>query len=764
MTDSRLRRHHFGVRHRLRQTVSGTQSDTSELRRIREAVTTRWQAGERPWIALAATAAVFVFWLLARTHIWSGPIDSLSVVRANQPLVASLLRVPFSLLVPALGLPVWGALMQVALVGSLGELVLGRRRLIGLAVGTQYVATMAGRTAAWIGPGHAFGLRPSIAFVRDTGPSAAVVAVGLAVACMLGVWRVAGLVVAGLLVEIVGLHTLAGREHLAAIAVGVAVGIWWRRRRRGGAAHIAGAVFALLGGTLATGLIDPTPVGRLQRIAVAFTPLMPVSPSRLACGIATALFLVIAASLRRGQRSAWWIAAAVAGVAVVTPASIRGARGASVLGVVTLVVLVSGRHWFPASADRRSYRRIAGLVATSVAAVAIAELVPNTAERVVTPAMTLGFVVMMSLAVWWATRPVREIAVPNVAFHRARRIVDRYGTGPLDYFALRDDKSWFFFGNSLVAYAVKGSVALVSPDPIGPAAELDAAWTAFEMHAADNGWTIGVLAASERWLWRYHEAGLRSMYIGDLAIVDPATFTLDGGERKGLRQAVNRIARNGYTVTFHDPRQLDANDRAAIARLLATSRRGEGERGFSMTLSRMFDRRDLALLIAVSRAPGGQPVAFCQFVPQAALHESTGRESAVGGWSLDVMRSERTGHPNGLLDHVIVETIRHLERSGATSLCLNFATMRGALADTTNGAVHRLVRRVLERAGATMQIESLWSFNAKFGPIWQPCHIVYPALADLPATAIAIARAESISELPLVGRFLRPASRAKRAA
>jgi hypothetical protein len=36
--------------------------------------------------------------------------------------------------------------------------------------------------------------------------------------------------------------------------------------------------------------------------------------------------------------------------------------------------------------------------------------------------------------------------------------------------------------------------------------------------------------------------------------------------------------------------------------------------------------------------------------------------------------------------------------------------------------------------------------------------MVYPALADLPATAVAIARAESISELPVIGRFLRPAA------
>ncbi len=54
------------------------------------------------------------------------------------------------------------------------------------------------------------------------------------------------------------------------------------------------------------------------------------------------------------------------------------------------------------------------------------------------------------------------------AFDRARAIIETHGGDTLDYFALRDDKSWFFTGESLVAYSVINGVMLVSPDPIGP--------------------------------------------------------------------------------------------------------------------------------------------------------------------------------------------------------------------------------------------------------------------------------------------------------
>jgi lysyl-tRNA synthetase class 2 len=58
--------------------------------------------------------------------------------------------------------------------------------------------------------------------------------------------------------------------------------------------------------------------------------------------------------------------------------------------------------------------------------------------------------------------------------------------------------------------------------------------------------------------------------------------------------------------------------------------------------------------------------------------------------------------------------------------------------------------------GDSMQIESLWKFNAKFDPDWQPRYAVYDAPENLFGVAIAVARAESFWELPVIGRFLVP--------
>jgi lysylphosphatidylglycerol synthetase-like protein (DUF2156 family) len=73
-----------------------------------------------------------------------------------------------------------------------------------------------------------------------------------------------------------------------------------------------------------------------------------------------------------------------------------------------------------------------------------------------------------------------------------------------------------------------------------------------------------------------------------------------------------------------------------------------------------------------------------------------------------------------------------------------------------DGAMHRAERWLLRRMSDTMQIESLWRFNAKYDPDWVPRYAVYDAAENILPVALAVARAESFWELPVVGRFFVP--------
>lgn len=169
-------------------------------------------------MALTATALVLLFQAMQHTPAGAALVERLGAVRASQPLWVDLLRTPVSLFVPAPDLPVWGAAAQVLVVFGAAEVVLGRRRTLLVGYAGTLAGTLYARHGVRVGPGHLFGLPQPDAYVRDSGPSAAVVALAIVIAWHYRARLTAVVVAAVMLLEEVLLPNLAGAEHLVAIA------------------------------------------------------------------------------------------------------------------------------------------------------------------------------------------------------------------------------------------------------------------------------------------------------------------------------------------------------------------------------------------------------------------------------------------------------------------------------------------------------------------------------------------------------------------
>ncbi len=460
----------------------------------------------------------------------------------------------------------------------------------------------------------------------------------------------------------------------------------------------------------------------------------------------------VARGVRLGYRRAWLAALVLLLVSTVDRlVQDVGLEGSGIACAMGLWLLLEHRHF---RVSPSGFRRVVGwVIMTSLVAVALAAglgaayLGARETRDVVV--LTIIGTVILVLATALPGREHRRTGEERArAFERARAIFDRYGGDTLDYFALRDDKSWLFSGNTLIAYSVINRIMLVSPDPIGPVDERVDAWSDAMDLADTNGWYISVLGASASWLPTYRAAGLSEVYMGDEAIVDCQAFSLKGKSMKSLRGAYNRVSKSGYRVTVMPSLEASAELRTQLEDLATETRQGEAERGFSMTLSRMFDERDAGLLLAICMNPDGKPVAFNQYVPA----------SQVNGYSLDLMRrTSDPDAPNGLTDFVIIETINWMAEHGLNGLGLNFAVMRAVVAgENGSGPWHSAEKLLLHHFSDTMQIESLWNFNKKYDPEWRPRYSVADDRAHLPRAGLAIARAESVSELPVVGRFMQP--------
>ncbi|MCU1346854.1 MAG: hypothetical protein JWL70_3120, partial [Acidimicrobiia bacterium] len=545
-------------------------------------------------------------------------------------------------------------------------------------------------------------------------------------------------------------------------------------RRRASAAIALGGVV-----NLAAALTPPLE-DRLSWL-LDWVPLGVPEAATIAIAVAGLGLIFLARGVRRGQTNAWRIALALLSGSVVlhllAGADLEEALVAAAIGAY---LLVHRRH-FRAPTESTDLRRslvtaVAVLPVLLVAAVVVVEIVssrvatrltipdavrgsvermvavrsvkfPHRLDQFMSPVLvTITAGVLVRIA-WLLVRPVASRRGSHDDRKHARTLVKNWGASTLDYFALRTDKELFFSGSSVVAYGVQNGVCLVSPDPIGPRWERDEVWSRFRHLADEQGWILAVLGVGDDWLPVYRSSGMHDLYVGDEGLVDVRRFSLDGGRHKSLRQAVNRVAKKGYTISFHDPARIDPEVAAGVRAIMDKSRRGDVERGFSMTLGRIFDPTDEDLLLAVCHGPDGVPVAFCQYVPAPG----------IVGYSLDLMRRDDGDHPNGLLDFVIVETIRYLGANGLERLSLNFATMRAVLAgEMDNNLTARIERWALRRMSGSMQIESLWRFNAKFDPDWQARYIAYDSPEHVVQVAVAVARAESFWELPIIGRFLQP--------
>lgn len=519
------------------------------------------------------------------------------------------------------------------------------------------------------------------------------------------------------------------------------------------------------------------PVRDRLGVLLSLLPMVVPETARVTLVFVSCALMLTARGLRRGHRSAWAAALALVTVSMALHL-VKGLDiGEAALAGGMATWLATRARAFPVRPDRRTVVRATLLaVGGSGLVLAVSTLLSVASDehdlddsmtasvlgflglghvpfayggRFAAPLLIATALGLLTSTLWLLLSP-RACATQTAVAHRAereraRQVVARYGGGTLDFFALRDDKRWFFTGSSVVAYAVRRGVCLVSPDPIGPAEDRLRAWLAFREYAELSGWSVSVLGASPEWLEVYESSGLRPIYIGDEAIIDCETFSLEGHARKSVRQAHHRVARAGYTASFHDPVLLDQAERQELAELAQESRRGAVERGFSMTLSRLFDPDDTGLLVSIARDDTGRPVAFIQWVPAPG----------VGGWSLDVMRRRvDESLPNGVIDFLVVETVRYAASLGYRALGLNFAFLRSVVAGEQENRFGRLGQRALRFASSRAQIESLWRFNAKFGPRWAPRYVLVGGADALAAQGMAIVDAEGISELPVLGRFL----------
>jgi lysyl-tRNA synthetase, class II len=334
-------------------------------------------------------------------------------------------------------------------------------------------------------------------------------------------------------------------------------------------------------------------------------------------------------------------------------------------------------------------------------------------------------------------RPLAAPAsLPDPAARRAAaELVRAHGSDTLSFFKLRADKHYLFSveGSAFVGYRVENGVLLLSGDPVGPDEALAELLAELKTFAQARGLKLAAVGASERLVPLWERLGLRTMYLGDEAIIEVGEFSLEGRPIRKVRQSVSRLRKAGYVAELHRVSELSPAVGAEVEDVLERGREGAPERGFSMAMDslRGDHGEDTLVLLARDEADPARPVrGVLHFVP------CFGRSAM----SLSFMRRDPST-PNGLTEFMVVSAVELLGERGVAEMSLNFAAFARWIHSPQRRS-ERAMGRLISLGNRFFQIESLYRFNAKFFPRWQPRYLVYEGALGLPRASLAAMWAE----------------------
>ena len=313
---------------------------------------------------------------------------------------------------------------------------------------------------------------------------------------------------------------------------------------------------------------------------------------------------------------------------------------------------------------------------------------------------------------------------------RAQEIVEQYGRTSLARFALFADKSYFFSPNgSVIAFVVKGRVALALGDPIGLDEHIESSILAFKSFCARNHWCACFYQVQPDYLNVYDALGFHTMSVGQEAIVDVAYLTREGKAGKKFRNAVNRLSRLGHRVEVYQPPLSDD----LLSKLKTVSDEWLAERiGSEIRFSvGWFDEEYIRhSTVAAVHTSEGHISAFANIVSEYQHNRVT----------LDLMR-HRYRIENCTMDFLFVSLFDWAKKNGYPTFSLGFSPLSGIGEKPHDSFMERALRAFYENVSRFPNLKGLHAFKDKFHPRWESRYMVYPGAVRLPAIAMALARA-----------------------
>jgi phosphatidylglycerol lysyltransferase len=305
-------------------------------------------------------------------------------------------------------------------------------------------------------------------------------------------------------------------------------------------------------------------------------------------------------------------------------------------------------------------------------------------------------------------------------FLKAEELVKKYGNSPVDYFKISEDKL-FYFGEQVegfISYRVTGSFAIVLDEPVCAGAnEKFTMIEEFEDFCFESGLKSAYYRVDEDYLNLFKEIGKKSLKIGQEAVIDLQTFTLEGRDKKSMRNGLKNIEKKGLISVIHQPPIKDG----LLQKLNYVSNEWlkTTDRQEIVFTQGMFDWKKLKQQTIITIENQDEQVfGFLNIIPDYAPDEAT----------YDLIRKTAAA-PGGVTDALLIALIGYCRSKNIKYLNLGLAPLSGI--EEGRDFPEKTLKFAYEKLQQFGHYRGLRDFKEKFTPMWSNKYLIYENHYDL---------------------------------
>jgi len=339
-----------------------------------------------------------------------------------------------------------------------------------------------------------------------------------------------------------------------------------------------------------------------------------------------------------------------------------------------------------------------------------------------------GLVVGLGLAAYrLLLKPHVTLRLPSPEELIEAEQVSRSSVSTHGLVALTGDK-YLLFSDSRRAFLMYQSTPrfwIALGDPVGRADEFDQLIWQFRTLADSHGAEVAFYEIGVDFLPSYIDLGMTLLKLGEEARVNLPHFTLQGGKQSSLRNAMNKLSRDGFQFEVLLPPYQDA----LLERLSQISaewleRKSTREKGYSLGFfSKSYVARTPIALVKKE----GQVYAFANVWQTENMQEL----------SIDLMRYCNES-PNGIMEFLTVSLMLWGKENGFRWFNLGMAPLSGLENHPLAPLWHKIGSRIFSYGNEFYNFEGLLNYKRKFNPDWQPRYLAVPSGSKAPQVLMAV--------------------------